>query len=155
MGDRAVIDEGLRAELASVAESVGVELVHVEFRGGVLRLVIERPDGVSVDHCANVSRQVSALLDVVDFGPSRYVLEVTSPGLDRPIYRAEDYGRFLGRLARVTFEEHDSGKKRTVVGRLERYDAERGVVSLREEGSEEPIELPLRQITKAKLEIEL
>jgi hypothetical protein len=79
-------------ELAAIAESVGCELVRVEFKGGVLRLMLDREPGserlgVSHEDCANVSRQASALLDVVDFGPARYTLEVTSPGLDRPLYR--------------------------------------------------------------------
>lgn len=155
MADQAIIDRALRDELAAVAESAGVELAHVEFKGGVLRLVLDRPDGgVSVDDCATVSRQVSALLDVVDFGPTRYVLEVTSPGLDRPIYRPEDYGRFIGRLARVTVADSEGGA-RTLVGRLEAYDPNRQVVRLREAERQELLELPLASISKARLEIEL
>lgn len=155
MGDQAIIDRLLRDELAAVAESSGVELVHVEFKAGVLRLVIERADGgVSVDDCATVSRQVSALLDVVDFGPTKYVLEVSSPGLDRPLYRPEDYGRFVGRLARVTVVGSE-GERRTLVGRLEGYDPERAVVTMREAEQREAIELPLANISKARLEVEL
>jgi ribosome maturation factor RimP len=155
MADPTNIDRALWDELAAVADAAGVELVHVEFKGGMLRLVIDRPDGgVSVDDCATVSRQVSALLDVVDFGPSHYVLEVTSPGLDRPLYRPEDYGRFVGRLARFTVLEPEGGK-RTEVGRLEGYDPDRGVVSFRKEEGQELVELPLAIIDNARLEIEL
>ena len=150
------IDEGLRSELAAVAEGLGCDLLHLEYAGGILRLVIDRPDGgVGIDDCATVSRQTSALLDVLDFNPGRYVLEVTSPGLDRPIYRPEEYGRFAGRLARVTFEDPESGKRRTVVGRLDGYDANAGIVTLVEKDREERLELPLDQISKARLEIEL
>ena len=69
--------------------------------------------------CEHVSRQVSALLDVLDFGTGRYVLEVSSPGLDRQLYKPRDYDRFAGRLARVTFQDPETGKKKTVVARLQ------------------------------------
>ncbi|HVT57422.1 MAG TPA: hypothetical protein VHR45_03395 [Thermoanaerobaculia bacterium] len=75
-------------------------------------------EGVSLADCERVARQVSALLDVLDFGAGRYLLEVSSPGLDRPLYRPRDYHRFLGRRARVTFEEPGAHSKKTVSGRL-------------------------------------
>ena len=149
------IDEGLRAELAAVAASVGCELVHAEYVGGVLRLMIDRPDGgVSHEHCTNVSRQAGALLDVVDFGRGRYTLEVTSPGLDRPLFGAEDYEKFAGKLARITIHP-PGGKKKTVVVRIAGLGGDRGIVRAVDEAKDEELEIPLADIQKARLEIEL
>jgi ribosome maturation factor RimP len=149
------VDERLASELAAIAESAGCELARVEFKGGVLRLFLDRdPDGVSHEDCANVSRQASALLDVVDFGPARYTLEVSSPGLDRPLWRPEDYGRFAGRLARITIQPPGERKK-TVVARLAGFDPSGGgkVTVTGEKGETQVIPLP--QVLKAKLEIEI
>jgi len=155
------VDDRLVTELEAIAESVGCELVRVEFKGGVLRLVLDREpsgsgetQGVSHEDCANVSRQASALLDVVDFGPARYTLEVTSPGLDRPLYRPEDFGRFTGRLARITIQPPGERKK-TVVARLAGFDPSGGgkVTVTGEKGETQVIPLP--QVLKAKLEIEI
>ncbi|HEX7186314.1 MAG TPA: ribosome maturation factor RimP [Thermoanaerobaculia bacterium] len=151
----------LRPELEQIAEAAGCELVHVEIKGGVLRLILDKPEGVSLGDCEHVSRQVSAFLDVADFGKSRYVLEVSSPGLDRPLYRPRDYERFLGRLARVTVEDPETGKKRTVIGRLQEFERPEGAseedarVIVVEEPRGERHEIALRNIRQARLEIEL
>jgi len=153
------VDDRLVTELEAIAESVGCELVRVEFKGGVLRLVLDREPseghpGVSHEDCANVSRQASALLDVVDFGPARYTLEVSSPGLDRPLWRPEDYGRFAGRLARITVQPPGERKK-TVVARLAGFDpASGGRVTVTTEKGETQV-IPLPQVLKARLEIEI
>ena len=152
------VDDRLVTELEAIAESVGCELVRVEFKGGVLRLVLDREPsedhpGVSHEDCANVSRQASALLDVVDFGPARYTLEVSSPGLDRPLYQPEDYARFTGRLARITVQPPGERKK-TLTGRLAGYDPSADTVSLTGEKGETQV-IPLSQVLKARLEIEI
>src|SRR6185503_512913 len=131
------VDSRLATELADIATSAGCELVRVEFKGGVLRLMLDREpsadgqtSGVTHEDCANVSRQASALLDVVDFGPARYTLEVSSPGLDRPLYQPADYARFTGRKARITVEAPGE-KKKTLIGRLAGFDdANGGIVTL-------------------------
>jgi ribosome maturation factor RimP len=157
MTDRAIIDETLRKELEAVAEAAGCELLQVAFGGGVLRLTLDRPVGsVTLDDCATVSRQASALLDVLGFDPGRYVLEVTSPGLDRPLSRPEDYDRFTGRLARITYSEPEGRGSRTVVARLEGFDpGGGGTVTAVEEQTGNRLVLPLGQITKARLEVEI
>lgn len=157
-------DEDLEAEFAAIAANAGCELVHAEFKGGVLRLFIDRPEGVTHAHCELVSRQVSALLDVVDFGSGRYLLEVSSPGLDRQLYTARDYERFTGRLVRVTYFA-PGGAKRTAVGRLADYrppapsaesgEAGGGEITLLESATEESVDIPLATIQVARLEIEL
>jgi ribosome maturation factor RimP len=153
-------------ELASIADAGSCELVHAELRGGTLRLTIDRPEtpdgqrqGVTLADCEHVSKQVSAFLDVLDFGRERYVLEVSSPGLDRQLYRPKDYQRFVGSQVRVTFLEPDGGKKRTVVGRLEEMRpagpaGAAGEITVATEGGE-TLDLPLPSIQVARLEIEL
>ena len=159
-GPRAV-DPELEAELAAIARASDLELAHVERKGNVLRLIIDRPAGeagVSLGDCELVAKHVSALLDVVDFGKSRYLLEVSSPGLDRELYGPRDYARFVGRLARITFED-EGGSKRTVVGRLRGFAAEPGIVTVeaaagQAEGGAD-LAIALDRIRKARLEIEL
>jgi ribosome maturation factor RimP len=157
-------------ELESIADAGGCELVHAELRGGTLRLTIDRPEspsgekqgerqGVTLADCEHVSKQVSAFLDVLDFGRERYVLEVSSPGLDRQLYRPKDYQRFVGSKVKVTFLEPDGGKKRTVVGRLEEMRpagpaGAEGEITVATEGGE-TLDLPLPSIQVARLEIEL
>jgi len=153
--------EELAAEIEQIAEAAGCELVHAELKGGVLRVFIDKPEGVTLADCEHVSRQVSALLDVTDFGTGRYVLEVSSPGLDRQLYKPADYDRFVGRLARVTFEDPATGKKRTVVARLRGLRQPEGAaegnaaVVLEDGTTGEPWELPLKNVKTARLEIEL
>lgn len=156
LSEEANIDPALRAELAGVAGSVGCQLENVEWKGGVLRLVIDRPDGgVTHEHCATVSRQASALLDLYDFGAGRYTLEVSSPGLDRPLYRPEDFARFAGRLARITFQPPGEGK-RTIVARIREYEpAGGGRAFVEDQETGELLTLPMAQVLKARLEIEL
>jgi len=155
-------------EIEQIAQGAGCELVHAELKGGVLRIFLDREEGgVALADCEQVSRQVSALLDVLDFGAGRYVLEVSSPGLDRQLYQPRDYERFAGRLARVTFEDPETGRKRTEVARLRglrRPEAApeasgaslRGTVALLEDGRTGEIrELPLENVKLARLEVEL
>jgi ribosome maturation factor RimP len=151
----------LEHEIEGVVEGSGCELVHAELKGGVLRIFIDRPErpgGVDLSDCETVSKQVSALLDVLDFGPGRYVLEVSSPGLDRRLYRPRDYERFAGSLARVTHRDPETGRKRTDVGRLGEL-RERGTgrpeVTLDLLERDETLHLPLDAIEMARLEIEL
>jgi ribosome maturation factor RimP len=159
------VDE-LLPELEQVAESAGCELVHAELKGTVLRLILDKPEGVTLADCERVSKQVSALLDVLDFGSQRYVLEVSSPGLDRPLYRPRDYERFVGRLARVTVLDRETGKKRTVVARLQGFRPGEGAAATSVEAPEAKIVLAddrtgaqeviaLRDVKTARLEIEL
>ena len=87
-----------------VATSEGLELVEVEFHGrspsAVLRIYIDKPGGVTIDDCQNVSRQMSVILDVEDPIPASYTLEVSSPGLDRKLSKPSDFERFAGSLVK-------------------------------------------------------
>lgn len=152
------IDGELAAELAAVADLAGCELVHAEFRGGTLRVFLDRPEGVTLSDCETVSREISALLDVVDFGPRRYTLEVSSPGLDRQLYRPKDYERFTGRLVRVTRVDPETRRRETFVGRLDEFrpGAREGegeiTVSAADNGQRRQV--ALGDIAVARLEIE-
>jgi ribosome maturation factor RimP len=148
-------------EIEQIAQGAGCELVHAELKGGVLRIFVDKPEGVMLADCEQVSRQVSALLDVLDFGAGRYILEVSSPGLDRQLYRPRDYERFAGRLARVTSMDPETGKKKTEVARLkglrraEGASEEDAVVLLEDDRTGATRELPLNHVKLARLEIEL
>ena len=97
--------ERVRRLIAKTVESQGYELVDVELKGGgknsVLRIFIDKPDGIAIRDCELVSEQVGTVLDVEDLIPSSYTLEVSSPGLDRKLVKDSDYTRFNGKLARI------------------------------------------------------
>lgn len=157
----------LTPELEQIAAASGCELAHAELKGGVLRVFLDKSEGqggVTLEDCSHVSRQISALLDVLDFGKSRYILEVSSPGLDRQLYKPRDYERFAGRLARVTLDDPETGKKKTVTARLQGLrDAagasgkseENAAVVLADDRTGERWEVPLKNVKMARLEIEL
>jgi len=99
-----------------VAQSSGLELVDLELHGGgksrMLRVYIDKPGGVTHEDCANFSREVGTIFDVEDVVPGgSYLLEVSSPGLDRKLSRPEDYQRFVGSLVRLTMREPVNGNQ--------------------------------------------
>lgn len=151
---QAELSEKIRQECAAIAEDAGCALLDSQFLGGVLRLVIDRPQGVSLKDCQTVSKQVSALLDVEDFGPSRYVLEVSSPGLDRKLYREEDYERFTGSRIRVTWKDPEMKNKKTVVGTLSEYSADLQEILLDASEGQDSYRIHMRNILVARLEPE-
>src|SRR5437867_10260804 len=113
--------EQVRETASRVASGYGLEIFDVQFRreasGMVLRVRIDRPgpaatadESVSVEDCANVSRDLSAILDVEDIVPTAYTLEVSSPGLDRPLRGLDDYRRFAGRRAKLVLREPLAGQ---------------------------------------------
>jgi ribosome maturation factor RimP len=138
---------------------LGMGLVDLEYkregRDMVVRLFIEKEGGVMLDDCSAVARELSDILDVEDFIPEAYTLEVSSPGICRPLKKLADYERFAGHLVKVrTFEAlaDDAGNKRkSFVGTLTGVEA--GVVSIDlKEGQHAAI--PLDKIAKANLEFE-
>jgi ribosome maturation factor RimP len=149
-------------ELAGrVAAGYGLDIFDVQFKreasGMVLRVQLDRPgpsataeDSVSVDDCARVSRDLSALLDVEDVVPTAYTLEVSSPGLDRPLRATDDYRRFAGRRAKLVMREAVDGQK-FFKGRLGGVD-ERDVIIDTDDGRQHRV--PIGVITRANLEVE-
>ena len=152
---QAKLTEEIESELSAVARSIGCELLDCQFKGGVLRLVIDRSDGVTLDDCQQVSKRSSAFLDVADYGPGRYVLEVTSPGLDREFYRESDYQTYCGKQVRVTWKDPEMSHKQTVVGTLAEYSAERReIVLVAAAGDDSSYRILLDNIQLARLEPE-
>jgi ribosome maturation factor RimP len=92
-----------------VARSEGIEIVEVELKGGgrnqLLRISIDKPDGVTHADCELISHQVGTILDVEDVVPGHYTLEVSSPGVERKLLKPEDFERFQGKKARITLHE--------------------------------------------------
>jgi len=120
--------------IGRVAAGLGLEVVEVELRGGgksrMLRIVIDRPEGVSHEDCAALSREAGTILDVEDAVPGgAYTLEVSSPGLDRKLVKAADFERFLGSRVKLVTREPVNGN-RFFEGRLERFGEGRLVVNL-------------------------
>ncbi|MDH4320503.1 MAG: ribosome maturation factor RimP [Desulfobulbaceae bacterium] len=147
--------------ITAVTEAVGpvideldLELVEVQFRpeagGWVLRLIIDCATGVSLDHCADVSRAVSDLLDVEDMVGHAYRLEVSSPGLDRPLRNLRDYQRCLGRKAKLTTREPIGVYGSAVVGVIEAADETAVTIAV----ADERVVVPMALIAKAKLVVE-
>lgn len=150
------IDPQLVAEFAAVAARHDCEVLQVERHGNVLRVTLDHPEGVTLAHCEEVSREISPLLDVADYGAGRYVLEVSSPGLDRPLLRSADYERFQGHLVRVTRRDPQSGRKATLIGRLLSFRPEgEGQIVVEASDTGETSEIPLTDVESARLEIEL
>lgn len=143
--------ERVRQLAGSVVEFSGMELVHLEMRregnGLVLRLYIDKEGGVTLDDCARVSRQVSAQLDAEDPITERYTLEVSSPGLDRPLTAERDFQRFAGRQVRLSTIAPLTGR-RNFAGRL--VGLVDSVVRLVLEDGQE-VDIPRDQIAKARI----
>ncbi len=105
----------LRALLEPAVTALGFELVGVEFiraKQGVLRVYIDREQGITVDDCKAVSHQVSGILDVEDPIRGQYALEVSSPGLDRPLYQMKDFERFAGHEIAVQLTAAVNGRRK-------------------------------------------
>lgn len=144
--DRFMDTGGLTKMLEPSVNALGFELVAVEMAGTTLRLYIDSPEGVTVDDCADVSHQVSAVLDVEDPIRGEYTLEVSSPGLDRPLVKPEDFERFAGERVKVKLHQSLDGRK-NFVGRLAGLKDGQVVV----ETDEGRFELELDQIDRARL----
>lgn len=149
------VEDRVRALAAPVAEGFGLELVDIvftsEFGRRVLRVYIDKPGGITVDDCERVSRELSTVLDVEDPIPQSYSLEVSSPGLDRPLKTEKDFSRFAGRRARIRSKEAIDGRRnfKAVID-----EASGGQVSVTDfDGKKFTIDIS--NIEKARLEIEI
>ena len=153
----------MRNEIASkieevarrVAESEGIELVEVEVKGGggtrLVRISIDKPEGVTHADCENVSQQVGTILDVEDVVPGgRYTLEVSSPGIERKLVKPQDFTRFQGKKAKVTLRDPLEGR-RNFEGTLAGMDG--GDVAL-DLGAGKTIRFAFEQVQKANLKFE-
>jgi ribosome maturation factor RimP len=161
-GEAGVVEQ-VRAAAARVAGDYGLDIFDVQFRreagGIVLRVQIDRPgpaataeESVSVEDCARVSRDLSAVLDVEDVVPVAYTLVISSPGLDRPLRGLDDYRRFSGRRAKLVMREAVDGQT-YFKGRLGGVaDIGRAVLIDADDGRRHSV--PVDIITRANLEVE-
>jgi ribosome maturation factor RimP len=146
--------EAIGGIIGRVAEREGLELVHWELVGPpgnfVLRIFIDKPGGVSHADCEVVSHQVGTLLEVEDLIANRYTLEVSSPGLERGLYKRGDYDRFAGNRLKLRTVEPINGQ-RNFRGRLIGIEGEN--IRLEADGRGQ-IEIPYEKIVKANIEYE-
>jgi ribosome maturation factor RimP len=155
LGEEASIEGRVREIAERAAHERGLELVHVELAGGarspVVRVFIDKPGGVTHEDCSEVSQHVGTVLDVEDFIPGTYTLEVSSPGLERGLYRREDYERFEGRPARLKTRGAIGGQ-RNFRGRIIGIEGEEVLFDDKTSGR---VRVPLPEIAKANLEIDI
>jgi ribosome maturation factor RimP len=151
---KTAIDRRLADIIGPVIEGMGFELVRVRLMGGktrILQIMADRPDGgIGVDECGDISTAVSAVLDVEDPVEDNYVLEVSSPGIDRPLTRLKDFEMWKGWEARIETTELIDGRRR-FKGTLAGAEGEEVLITL-EEGTEEvTIGLKFEWLSDAKL----
>jgi len=143
-------DARLTQLLQPLIEDMGYEFVGLEHssnpKNPVLVIYIDRPEGIAVDDCENVSREVAALLDVEDPIPGHYNLEVSSPGLDRPVFTLEQFERFRGQQVRVSLYAPLDGRRKF---KGEILGTTSAAVRLDQDGTE--VELDMGNIAKARL----
>jgi ribosome maturation factor RimP len=136
--------------LGPVVAGLGYELWEIEYApragGGLLRLYIDSPDGISLDDCEKVSRAVSAVLDESDPIPNEYTLEVSSPGMDRVLRTQAHFARFAGERVKVEMIQLINGRKR-FQGRLQKVGESE--ITLETDGGQ--VSLPIDDIHRARL----
>lgn len=139
----------LKALLAPVVEAMGYQfwgLDYIQGRGAVLRIFIDSENGITVDDCADVSHQVSGVLDVEDPIPGEYNLEVSSPGMERPLYTIEQFAMYVGEQVQLKLLAPIAAKRR-LKGTLDAVEGEELVVKV----GNEVLRVPFSQVDRANL----
>jgi len=152
-------NDSIEARVQEIAERVaidhGLELVHAEVAGPdnkpIVRVFIDKPQGVTHDDCSSVSTHLGTILDVEDFIHASYTLEVSSPGLERGLYKRADYERFSGSDAKLKTRQPINGQ-RNFRGRLLGLEGDAVIFDDRTSGR---VQIPLDLITKANLEVDV
>ena len=154
MASSSVADR-VQAIAERVAIDHGLELVHAEVAGPdnkpIVRIFIDKPNGVTHEDCSEVSLHVGTVLDVEDFIHASYTLEVSSPGIERGLYKRQDYERFAGSLAKMRTRKPVNGQ-RNFRGRLLGIDGEDILFEDRTSG---PVRVPFEVVAKANLEMDV
>jgi ribosome maturation factor RimP len=149
------VADRIQAIAEQAAIDHGLELVHVEVAGPeghpIVRVFIDKPGGVTHEDCSAVSTQIGTVLDVEDFIHSAYTLEVSSPGLERGLYKPADYQRFAGATAKLK-TRGPIGSQRNFRGRIIGFDNQNVLFEDRTSGR---LEIPFDAISKANLEIDV
>jgi ribosome maturation factor RimP len=157
--DKLARQEGTVERVRSVALRVtadrGFELVDIELKQAksekLVRIFVDRPGGIGLEDLQSVSEEVSAILDAEDPIEGHYTLEVSSPGLDRPLRGEADYRRFVGRLANLSSYEPVDGRRHWT-GRIVACDD--GIVTLELDGEKASARVPLAKLSHGRLEVE-
>ena len=153
--DKHLIVEHVTGVAARVAKASEIELVHVDISGTkrdlVVRIFIDKEGGVTIEDCSMVSRGVEDVLDTEDFIPSRYVLEVSSPGIERELYSLADFVKFTGQLAKVKLKAAIDEQK-TFVGAITEVDDDKITIDDRTKGV---LSFNYSDVDKANLKIDL
>lgn len=133
----------------------GVEFVHLEMggtkRNQIVRIFADKDGGITIDDCSNVSRAVEAAMDADDFMPAAYVLEVSSPGLDRELYSLGDFEKFAGKLAKIKMKPDFDGPK-SLNGRIVKVESNEITFDDRTTGE---VTFPYESVAKANLKIDI
>jgi ribosome maturation factor RimP len=149
------VEDRVQAIAERVAIDHGLELVHAEVAGPdnkpIVRIFIDKPNGVTHQDCSEVSLHVGTVLDVEDFIHASYTLEVSSPGIERGLYKRQDYERFAGSLAKLRTRKPINGQ-RNFRGRLVGIDGEEVLFEDRTSGR---VRVPFEVIAKANLEMDV
>ena len=151
---KTAIDRRLADIIAPVIEGLGFELVRIRLMGGktrTLQIMVDRPDGgIEVDECATCSTAISAVLDVEDPIEDNYILEVSSPGIDRPLTRLKDFDMWVDYEARLETTELIDGRRR-FKGGLMGVEGEEVLIEIEEGGQDVTIGLQFDWLSDAKL----
>lgn len=151
---KTAIDRRLAEIVGPTIEGLGFELVRIRLQGGkhpLLQIMADRPEGgIDVDDCAVISTAVSAVLDVEDPIEEKYTLEISSPGIDRPLTRLKDFDAWEGYEARLETSEQIDGRKR-FKGLLRGTEGEEVLIEIEEQGAQVTIGLEFDWLTDAKL----
>ena len=137
------------------ASDKGVEFIHSEIVGSkrnmTVRIYIDKPEGVTLEDCSTVSRAIEAVIDADDFIPSSYVLEVSSPGIERPLFTVQDFEKFTGKKAKVKTSESINGQA-NFNGRIISVEDSEIVFDDKTKGN---VRIPFEKVAKANLRVDL
>ncbi|MDQ3821366.1 MAG: ribosome maturation factor RimP [Acidobacteriota bacterium] len=149
------IEERVQQIAERVAIDHGLELVHAEVAGPenkpIVRIFIDKPQGVTHEDCSEVSLHVGTILDVEDFIHASYTLEVSSPGLERGLYKRKDYERFAGHAAKMRTRQPLNGQ-RNFRGRIVGLEGDQVIFEDKTSGR---VAVPFESIVKANLEVDM
>ncbi len=153
--DSASIEDRIKKIAADAARANSMEFVHSEIVGAkrnmTVRVYIDKPGGVSVEDCALVSRSMEETLDADDLIPTAYLLEVSSPGLERELYSLEDFKRFAGQKVKVKLASPVNGQK-VFVARIAGVDGSEIILDDKAKGE---VRFPHSEVAKANLRVDL
>jgi ribosome maturation factor RimP len=156
MAEQRVLVDEVRTLIAPTLTHLRFDLYDLKLAGDrghrILRVTIDRPEGVTLDDCERVSHSLSALLDQTDLFPDRYELEVSSPGAERPLRTTDEFRRFLGKRANLRYRVGD--QEQVSEGRLIAVSTDTIELQLRDGKKERLVAVPFRDILAARLAVE-